>query len=305
MVSTRKKRQSSKRLLSQLDDFDQDMIIGNTVCESQGNDVVNEGTNDRDFTVGTSNNDLVINGNAKSMKTLERCFNERNDLEMNNIVDTVEDRIQNANLTAIENIVAPKIELAIRSQNASSGRDATSVSANSERKERMGTNASFENASKNNDTLDVSNVNDESRHNIPDELSELSAPETHFDRHSHTHHIVTGQTAQTNQFPEFLTGRILTPRNPPSHHYQNLSTQVSQGNILPKVEQTPRLQNSVGNNSINRLADAIAGIATQQRPQVAKMLKPVSTNTLISMAKMRNFKSLKTFFTQCSKCSRS
>ena len=188
MVSIRKKRQSSKRLLSQLDDFDQDMIIGNTVSESQGNDVVNEGTNDRDFTIGTSNNVLVINGNAKSMKTLERCFNERIHREMNNIVDTVEDSIQKAILTAIENIVAPKIELAIRSINASSGRDATSVSANSERKERVGTNASFENASKNNDTLVVSNVNDETRHNIPDEVSELSAPETLFDRQSHTQH---------------------------------------------------------------------------------------------------------------------
>ena len=29
MVSTRKKKQSNRRLLSQLDDFDQDMIIGN------------------------------------------------------------------------------------------------------------------------------------------------------------------------------------------------------------------------------------------------------------------------------------
>ena len=226
MVSTRKKRQSSKRLLSHLDDFDQDMIIGNTVSESQENAVVNEGTNDRDFTVGTSNNDSVINGNAMSMKTLERCSNERIDREMNNIIDTVEDKIQNAILPAIENIVAPKIELAIRSINASSGRDATSVSANSERKERVGINASFENASKNNDTLDVSYVNDETRHNIPDEVSELSAPETHFDRQSHTHYMVTGQTAQTNQFPELLTGRILTPRNPPSHQYQNLSTQV-------------------------------------------------------------------------------
>ena len=188
MVSTRKKRQSSKTLLSQLDDFDQDMIIGNTVSESQENAVVNEGTNDRDFTVGTSNNDSVINGNAMSMKTLERCSNERIDRELNNIVDTLEDRIQNAILTAIENIVAPKIELAIRSINASSGRDATSVSANSERKERVGINASFENASKNNDTLDVSYVNDETRHNIPDELIELSAPKTHFDRQSHTHH---------------------------------------------------------------------------------------------------------------------
>ena len=230
MVSTRKKRQSSRRLLSQLDDFDQDMIIGNTSSAGEGNVVVNEVTNDRDFTVGTSNNDSVVNGNAISVKTLERCFNERIDREMNNIVDTVEDRIQNAILTAIENIVAPKIELAIRSINASSGRDTTSVSENSERGERVGINASFENASKNNDTLDVSNGNDETRQNNPDEVSELSASETHFDWQPQTHHMVTGQTAQRNQIAEFLTGRILTPRNPPSHQYQNMSTQVSQDN---------------------------------------------------------------------------
>ena len=96
--------------------------------------------------------------------------------------------IQNAILTAIENIVTPKIELAIRSINASSGRDATSVSANSECRERVGIIASFENASKNNDTLDVSNVNDETRHNIADKVSELSVPEAHFDRQPQTHH---------------------------------------------------------------------------------------------------------------------
>ena len=116
------------------------------------------------------------------------------------------------------------------------------------------------------------------------------------------HHMVTGQTAQPNQFPEFLTGRIVTPCNPPSHQNRNLSTQVSQDNNLPVVEQTPRNQNSDANNSINRLADPIAGIATQQRPQAATMLKPASTNTLISMAKMKNSNSLKTYFTQCSKC---
>ena len=47
------------------------------------------------------------------------------------------------------------------------------------------------------------------------------------------------------------------------------------------VEQTPRNQNPVANNSINRLADAIAGIAAQQRPQAGKILKSVSTKTLI------------------------
>ena len=199
-------------------------------------------------------------------------------------------------MTAIENIVAPKIELAIRSINASSEQDATSVSANLERKERVGINASFENASKNNDTLNVSNVNDETRHKIQDEVSELSAPEIHFDRQSHTHHMVTGQTAQTNQFPEFLTGRTVTPRNPPSHQYQNLSTEVSQDNNLPVVEQTPRNQNLDANNSINRLADAIAGITTQQRPQAATMLKPVSTNTLIFDGKNEKFELFEDLF---------
>ena len=215
MVSTRKKRQSNKRLPSQLDEFDREMINGNAVSERQEDAVVNEGTNDQDFTVGTSNNDSVVNVNAMSVNTLERCFNERIDREMYNIIDTVEDKIQNVILTAIENIVTPKIELAIRSINASPGRDVTSVSANSERRERVGINASFENASRNNDTLDVSNVNDETRHNIPDRVSELLVPETHFDRQAHTHHMVTGQTAQTNQLPEFFTGRIVTPCNPP------------------------------------------------------------------------------------------
>ena len=163
MVSTRKKRQTNKKLLSQLDDFDQDMIIGNAVSERQENVVVNEGTNDQDFTVSNSSNNTAVNESVVNVKNLERCFNERIDREMNNIVDTVEDRIQNASLTAIENIVAPKSELAIRSINASSGRDATSVTANSERGERVGINASFENAFENNNSLRVSNVNDETR----------------------------------------------------------------------------------------------------------------------------------------------
>ena len=98
------------------------------------------------------------------------------------------------------------------------------------------------------------------------------------------------QTAATNQISEFLTGRILTQRNPTSHQHQNMARQVSQDNILPKVEQTPRNQNSDANNSINRLADAIAGLATQQRQQAATMLKPVSTNTKIFDGKNQNHK---------------
>ena len=180
MVSNRKKRQSNRRLPSQLDDFEQDMVIGNAASERQEKIVVNEGTSDRDCTVATSSNNIAINERTEKMKTLERWFNERIDREMSNIVDTVEKRIQNASLTAIDNIVAPKIELAIRSVNASFGRDVTSVAANSQRGEQLGINASFENASGNNKVLQVSNGNDETRHNIPDEVSELSVPEKTF-----------------------------------------------------------------------------------------------------------------------------
>ena len=113
------------------------MVIGNTAIERQENFVVSEGTNDGDFTNGTSSNITAINENMVNEKILERCFNERIDRKMNNIVDTVEDRIRNAILTAIDNIVAPKIELAIRPINASSGRDVTSVTANSESGEHV------------------------------------------------------------------------------------------------------------------------------------------------------------------------
>ena len=321
MVSTRKKRQSNKRLLSQLDDFDQDVIIGNTTGERQEDVLVSEGTNDRDFTVGTSNVSAVVNENALNVKTLERRFIDRIDREMCNIVDTVEDRIQNAILTAIDNIVAPKIELAIRSINASSGRDVTSVSVNSERREHGGIDPPFVSASGDNDMLSVTNINDEPRYNTQDAVSELSVTGVHFDRQPHTHHMASGasneihhmvtgakeqihnhhhtvtkQTVHTNQTPEFLTGRPQTPYNPSSHQYQNLSTQVSQDNNLPLVEQTPANQNLDANNSINRLADAIAGITTQQRPQPAAMLKPVSTNTLIFDGKNEKFELFEDLF---------
>ena len=134
-----------------------------------------------------------------NVKALERCFNERVDREMNNIADTVEDRIQNAVLTAIDNIISPKIELAIRSISASSGRDVTSVSVNSERREHAGINASFENASGNNDTQVISKVNDETRHSFTEEVSELSVLETHFDRQPHTHHVAKGNGDRQSQ----------------------------------------------------------------------------------------------------------
>ena len=85
------------------------MVIGNAAIERQENTVVSEGTNDRDFTVGTSNNNMAINESTVNVKTLERCFIEGIDKEISNIVDTNQDRIQHATLTAIDNILLLKL----------------------------------------------------------------------------------------------------------------------------------------------------------------------------------------------------
>ena len=72
------------------------------------------------------------------------------------------------------------------------------MSANSERREHMGMNASFANASENNNTLGVTNLNDDSRHNSQDEVSEMSVSGTHFDRQPHTHHMELGCKIETH-----------------------------------------------------------------------------------------------------------
>ena len=63
--------------------------------------MVNEGTNDRDSSAGICSNFSSNNENSVNAKTLEKCFIEGIDREMSNIVEIVEDRIQNAILTAI------------------------------------------------------------------------------------------------------------------------------------------------------------------------------------------------------------
>ena len=156
--------------------------------DRQENATVNEGAGYQEYTVGNLDSKLAANEYMVNRKTLESCFDERIDREMGNFVETVGDRIQNAMLAAIDSFDAPKIEFAIRSINASSLQDTTSVTANSENGEHIGISASFENVSEKNNTLHVFNTNDETPYNIPDEVSELSVPGTHFDQQPHTHH---------------------------------------------------------------------------------------------------------------------
>ena len=116
----KEERQQNRKLFSQLDDFDQDGIIGNAVSSGQKNVVVGNSPVDRKFLVNNSGGVSTTNRSRVDFQILERCFNEKIDRKMCNIVDTVEDRIQNAILTANNNTVTPWIELVVRLINAPS-----------------------------------------------------------------------------------------------------------------------------------------------------------------------------------------
>ena len=174
--------EQNRKLFSQLDDFDQDIIIGNAVSSGQKIAVVSNSPVDREFSVNNSDGISTNNKITVIFQILERCFNEWTDRKKCNIVDTVQDRIQNAILTTNNNTVTPRIELVVRLINASSGRDAASVTEILELGERIGITASFENVSERNITFHELSRND------LDEASELSVPRTNFDRQSHTHH---------------------------------------------------------------------------------------------------------------------
>ena len=166
-----------------------------------------------------------------------------------------------------------------------------------ERWEHIGIAACVEYVSERNNAVKEINANDETRKNILEKLVDLSVPGTNFGRQSCTHHMMIGQIAKTNQILEFLIGRILTPDDPPSHQQQNISTQVSQDDILPVVEQPPHQNSgSCSNNSISCLAEAIAAIAFRQRLQAATMLKPVSINTLIFDGRNEKFELFEDLF---------
>ena len=105
----------------------------------------------------------ATNENTLNVQTLQMSPTDKSDREMVNIVDTVEDRIQNTILTSSDNIIIPRIELVVRSKNASSGRDAANVTANSERWEHTEITVSSENVSDRNNTFHESNADDEIR----------------------------------------------------------------------------------------------------------------------------------------------
>ena len=86
MVSTRKKRYQSRRLLSQLDEIDQNVIFGDAMKIERQNVLISSGFTECEFTVITNASKSLTKENAVDVLTLEECFTNRFDREKDNIL---------------------------------------------------------------------------------------------------------------------------------------------------------------------------------------------------------------------------
>ena len=118
------------------------------MSDRQQKTTVIEGTVDQKVTINNSGSISTALVNFLKVRALERCFNGSIDRRMRNIGDTVKYGIQNAVLTPIDSSITSKMELAIRSINASTARDATSVMMSSERGELIRISVPFQILSK-------------------------------------------------------------------------------------------------------------------------------------------------------------
>ena len=120
------------------------------------------------------------------MHTLEENIVSKMRSEVDSVMTTVETRVQNVVLTAIENLVIPRVELAMRSANASSGRSVDCYVLELDQGDFSGNIEGLQM----NSHSDLNRI-DENRGNITVEGGGLLVNERNIERQTHTHHSTT------------------------------------------------------------------------------------------------------------------
>ena len=119
MVSTRKKKHQKKKLFSHLDESDADFMIRQSNDEIQAERRTN--MVDGGIPSNNLNGPVQINSSPVDMYTLEENIVSKVRSEVDSVMTTVKTRVQDAVLTVIENLVIPRVELAMKSVTGSSG----------------------------------------------------------------------------------------------------------------------------------------------------------------------------------------
>ena len=193
----------------------------------------------------------------------------------------------------MNNVVIARVEVVVRSITGLSGNGPNGIVQIPDRKDFTGNTEKtpFRSASSQLDLYFEQGEKDETRDFEKSENGDVPPTRLFYDCRAHAHDMVTRHNTPHNNLPEYITGRTQTHKNPLLQQFtepQNLTTDISPKNTLPMVERKPKRQNSDSGNTNNKLAEAIAGIASQQRPQMLSALfKPTTTNKLLSTEKMK------------------
>ena len=118
MVSTRKKEQQNKSPFSQLKERDTDFMIGQSSQDEQiesRDNIICRGTSSNNANNPTQNNSPQV-----LVHTLEENIVSKVRSEVDNVMTSVETRVQDALLTAIEKLVISRVEFAVKAANAPS-----------------------------------------------------------------------------------------------------------------------------------------------------------------------------------------
>ena len=184
MVSTRKKKNQQKRQLSQLDQTLNDFVVGNSV-----NVNVSESENLEQQTNGQPNDFERVENSARPNQVIESNIDDQITRAVSSAVMTVENRMHDAILTAIGNVVITRVEMAVKSITGLTGHGTNSEVQNPDRRDFLGNirNTPLTSASSRLD-LDIElNRYDETRKYEDFEDGDFPALKSNCDRRAHAH----------------------------------------------------------------------------------------------------------------------
>ena len=129
MVSTQKKKNQQKRQLSHLDETLNDSAIGKSVKVN-----VSEKENLEQETNGQHNDFGRLDNSERQNQVIENHIDDQITRAVSSAVMTVENRTHEAILTAIDNVVIARVEMAVKSITGSTGHRINSEVQNPDRK---------------------------------------------------------------------------------------------------------------------------------------------------------------------------
>ena len=187
MVSTPEKKKHNKRLFSQLDESDVDFMVKQNNHEAQAGSKTN--VVDRGTSSNKKRGSIQVKNPHMDMHTLEENIVSKVRSQVDNVMTTVKTTVQDAVLTAIENIVIPRVDLVMKSANASSARSDDGNVLEPDQKDFLGSIEVLQMTASGriHSRTDLNGI-DETRCNITVEKGDLLVNKRNSNRQTHTHH---------------------------------------------------------------------------------------------------------------------